>query len=995
MADELNIPTHRWYQKRNHIALAKEDFSRQFIYDSGIQKIDAWINSQPWGGVYIVNRLSPPLVLDFIEDYYRTGGSASTFDDALNFSRASAATYTDADGVLQTAAAGVPRVGNHVYNGSEWVNKGLLLESEARTNLYDYSNDPLLVDGGGASNTTISANTEIDPAGGTEASLITATTAAGFLGPRYSLGSIGVVYTASFFLKNSGSSRSRIYVRNSSDGADVTINWSGATLTSTTDTLGTSAVEYLSGGYYRVSVTYTAVEATQRARIYPDILDGTNSIIAYGWQLEANASTPSSYIPTNGSTVTRAAETLDVAAADMPWSEPVVIGEELVTNGTFDTDTSGWSSGRVGLSTLSAPSGRLRMTSDNGTTDDAQFTLTGLTIGNVYRVTADVFIGTAPNVRLRVSGTTGLAGANAVDVLGFSDFSADEVFVANSTTMYAGILASFSSAGQFSELDNISVKEINPLAVSIQMDGVVTGENSTFADWTADASNGILVQSGTNDFTFTQEAAGVVDTVTGGSFTAGVNTPFNIASRHGSTFINGAVDGVALTENDTPTALPDLSATDFDIGPTFMGNIGKLRVWADDLGDDGIEEASAPTFTTEFAMTVTTTGADETFTIPCQDVGTFDAGIEWGDGSVSSISAYNDAGLTHTYATAGDHLIRIRGSFPNIYFNDGGDKLKVKSVENLGDVGWESLGRAFFGCSNMTSFTAGDADTSSVTNMSLMFQSCSSLTSLDVSGFDTSSVTSMGSMFFNCSSLASLDVSGFGTSSVTSMGSMFQSCSSLTSLDVSGFDTSSVTNMGSMFRDCTSLASLDVSGFDTSSVINMGDMFRDCTSLASLDVSGFDTSSVTSMFRMFYDCTSLTSLDVSGFDTSSVTTVSLMFYDCSSLTSLDVSGFDTSSVNNMSSMFVGCSSLTDVVGVEDFDIEGLNSTNDLNSFMLNVTLPTSRYDALLINWDAQDPFDGMSPDFGNSTYTAGSAAATARANLISNDGWTITDGGTA
>jgi hypothetical protein len=51
MADELNIPTHRWYQKRNHIALAKEDVSRQYIFDSGIQKIDAWINSQPWGPV--------------------------------------------------------------------------------------------------------------------------------------------------------------------------------------------------------------------------------------------------------------------------------------------------------------------------------------------------------------------------------------------------------------------------------------------------------------------------------------------------------------------------------------------------------------------------------------------------------------------------------------------------------------------------------------------------------------------------------------------------------------------------------------------------------------------------------------------------------------------------------------------------------------------------------------------------------------------------------
>ena len=63
--------------------------------------------------------------------------------------------------------------------------------------------------------------------------------------------------------------------------------------------------------------------------------------------------------------------------------------------------------------------------------------------------------------------------------------------------------------------------------------------------------------------------------------------------------------------------------------------------------------------------------------------------------------------------------------------------------------------------------------------------------------------------------------------------------------------------------------------------------------------------------------------------------------------------------------------------------------------MSSVTLPTARYDALLINWDAQDPFDGMSAHFGYSQYTAGGAAAAARANLISTDGWTISDGGTA
>jgi len=85
----------------------------------------------------------------------------------------------------------------------------------------------------------------------------------------------------------------------------------------------------------------------------------------------------------------------------------------------------------------------------------------------------------------------------------------------------------------------------------------------------------------------------------------------------------------------------------------------------------------------------------------------------------------------------------------------------------------------------------------------------------------------------------------------------------------------------------------------------------------------------------------------------------------------------------------------DVIGVENFNIEALNSTNDLSNFMTSVTLPTSRYDALLVNWDTQDPFNNMTPHFGSSEYTAGGTAAAARANLISTDGWTITDGGAA
>ena len=375
---------------------------------------------------------------------------------------------------------------------------------------------------------------------------------------------------------------------------------------------------------------------------------------------------------------------------------------------------------------------------------------------------------------------------------------------------------------------------------------------------------------------------------------------------------------------------------------------------------------SLSSVTDQFAMTVATTTDSETFTIPCQDVGTFDAEIDWGDGSVSTVTAYNSANLTHTYATSGDHLILITGSFPNIYFNNGGDKLKVVSVENLGTVGWVNLETSFNGCANMASFTSGTTDTSSATSMKQMFNNCSNLTTLDVSSFDTSSVTNMRSMFYNCSSLTELDCSSFDTSSVTDFNFMFYNCSSLTELDCSSFETSSNPSVNSMFENCTSLTALDVSNF--SSVSTLQRTFKNCRSLTSLDCSSFNTSSVGNMKETFRSCGS------------------------NGTHLINVSGWDTSSVTTMYYMFANMNTLTDVIGIEDFNIESVTSTN---FFIAHSTLPTSRYDALLVNFDAQDPIDGKTWNFGGSKYTAGSAAATARANLISTDNLVIQDGGTA
>jgi len=58
----------------------------------------------------------------------------TTFSDLLTFTRSGSATYVDSTGTLQTAADGEPRIGHHVYENGAWVNKGIRLESESRTN---------------------------------------------------------------------------------------------------------------------------------------------------------------------------------------------------------------------------------------------------------------------------------------------------------------------------------------------------------------------------------------------------------------------------------------------------------------------------------------------------------------------------------------------------------------------------------------------------------------------------------------------------------------------------------------------------------------------------------------------------------------------------------------------------------------------------------------------------------------------------------------------
>ena len=251
-----------------------------------------------------------------------------------------------------SSAAYLPRRNHHVYNGDAWVNEGVLHESEARTNLFTSSNSLAT-----ATNITATLNNIVSPDGKINGTLLSNQGG----NWHYYHSPISLIqntqYTLSCYAKyKAGSGFVWLLCEVSSDAFvmfDI-LDGVAVNLGTGSQQADSSSIEDAGNGWFRISATFTKTSAGALDSIGIGVsptstqpnwdatgLEDTEQAYVYGFQTEAG-STPSSLIPTSGSSVTRAAETLTIPAANMPWPEPNVIGSELVTNGTFDTD-SDWS----------------------------------------------------------------------------------------------------------------------------------------------------------------------------------------------------------------------------------------------------------------------------------------------------------------------------------------------------------------------------------------------------------------------------------------------------------------------------------------------------------------------------------------------------------------------------------------------------------------------------------------------------------------------------
>lgn len=139
----------------------------------------------------------------------------------------------------------------------------------------------------------------------------------------------------------------------------------------------------------------------------------------------------------------------------------VVNAAELLSNGTFNTDTAGWSAIN---STVTWSSGTLRVDVAAGVNGGANQNLPMLTAGKYYLVTATVAeVGpsaTASVVALRqAAGSFAVLNSASVTAAGAVSF----VFMATASDAQISLRSANASADTYCRFDNVSVRELNSL----------------------------------------------------------------------------------------------------------------------------------------------------------------------------------------------------------------------------------------------------------------------------------------------------------------------------------------------------------------------------------------------------------------------------------------------------------------------------------------------------------------------------------------------------
>ena len=371
----------------------------------------------------------------------------------------------------------------------------------------------------------------------------------------------------------------------------------------------------------------------------------------------------------------------------------------------------------------------------------------------------------------------------------------------------------------------------------------------------------------------------------------------------------------------------------------------------DENSDSCLEDCALSYFSTTWNTLNTSTSSSESnqISLPLVSDGNYDFTVNWGDGSTSEITSYDDSDKIHTYSSSGIYDVNISGEIEGWSFNNSGDKLKLIGISNWGPLKLGYCNSHFCGCSNLIITAEDILDLSGVKSLSYTFANCSSIVTIpNLEYWDLTKINyyeGLYGMFYGASNF-NQDISNWDLSTITNIMFLFYSASDFNQ-PLNDWNTSNVTNMYRAFSGATSF-NQPLNNWDTSNVTNMQGLFLNASDF-NQPLNDWNVSKVSSFNTTFKSATSFNQ-PLNNWDTSNVSSFEQMFYEATSFNQ-DISSWDVSkSNNNFRSLFYNASSFDQnlaswIVGYDDED------NFYVDNIFSNSNISLENCNSILHSWD--------------------------------------------
>ena len=516
-------------------------------------------NSSPLAR-YSLGGKAPAVVADTVAGVYGLGGRSVGFEGLFSFSRLSAAWKLNALGQWVKVLAGEPRTGHHIWKDGKLVPAGLAVCSEVRTNHVTLSTR--FETGWSGTDVTVTANTHISPDGTINADTLTRSGEQGYL-IKSAAGVTG--QTKSIYARTvSGTGTVGLLSHNSVPASEVALTEEWQRFDLPVDTTET-------GGSNFYAVDFRVGDLTE--------------VVVWGAQLE-DGPYATDHIPTDGSAVSVAAETLEIDPVTMAKAVGV-FGPELAGiapttvnapwvdngNGTFTIDGTQegnnylyWS-GLLEASETYVIEAKVTDFVGSGTvgfvsaTVSINFEVTG---NGVY---SKVISGGGANLNVNAKGN-GFAGT--VELLSVRKVTMPEVL----TFVIKGFMT-YEDGNRWSELVPFRLQNTDP-----------TLEKIAFELSTLDARTGQMYFAHMSNSTLN------AGTASADNKSPGVDVPFSYARTIGDGISAATSDGVLVTGN-APTPLANILGAVADF--TYRGDfcLTEFAIYVGNPGSAALQEATA------------------------------------------------------------------------------------------------------------------------------------------------------------------------------------------------------------------------------------------------------------------------------------------------------------------------------------------------------------------------------------------------------------------